>query len=332
MTAEIGDAAWPRAVELLPDLVVQSLVDGQLAEARGATCTFAAEWTALEGRLLALGVGYLCVLSETFPAGALAAATSWVNPGMAAQLDQVPELVEQDRAAALHDALGSIRGHDVTSPPTRGERPHSCSAAADELLALIDANSTVEAQQAARRMRSEWADCQDRMVHLCAALSTYVADTYDEPTMDALHRAVSASAVDAIDAIVDPTRRETPDLGRQVLSLLRAHSMTGVVSTDADELVIDLDCSSGLRMWRRGVDRFGFTKTAGPWSLGRPAGLPYYCSRCTTGVMRSPATTGSSPLWTIEPPRSVEQTCQWRVPVGPSIVERRAETPPEALS
>ncbi|MPZ60578.1 MAG: hypothetical protein GEU93_04630 [Propionibacteriales bacterium] len=180
-------------------------------------------------------------------------------------------------------------------------------------MTQLEAGDAASAAAKTRELLVEWPLCQDRLVHTCALYSTHIAREHGEATMHAAHLWISSYAADAIDSIVDPERRGTPDLLQRVLTLLRAHTMEGTLVEDEKHVTIELDCSSGLRMWRRGVDRYGVTADEAPWTVGRRQ-LPYYCCRCTANLMTYPREQGQSPLRTVVPPASPKDHCTWIVP------------------
>jgi hypothetical protein len=288
---------------------------------------FEREWLSLERRLLALGVGYVRFLAEHAGDRALATAAGDVATSIAEDLTRVMAAAPADRPAVLHGSLSRIRGHDILGPVT--EQPvATCGRYSGRLIRAVRAGDVDEVLLALDDLDVSWPTCQDRMVHLCASLAGWIARTYGEETMDAAHLAISDWAEAEMDGLVDPAGVGTVAQVRQVLALLRSHTMAGRVSLRGREVHVEVDCSSGLRMWRRGVSNFGMATGPGAWVLGREQ-LPYYCCRCTTNLMRFHESRGRIPAWRLDPPRSEEDVCRWSstlsddeqsVPEGPTSV------------
>jgi hypothetical protein len=297
----------------LPEGVISAVQSGRSTTALSLAEQFQEEWLPLEDRLAALGVGYMAFLQEELPPGSLDRANAWVNKDLASEFDAVQHVPPEERREALKRVIGRIPGYEVTRPPRPDGFRFSSREVCQALIEAIRAGESEAAVRTCEELLTEWPYCQDRLVHLCAVYSTFIAGEHDEAEMNRAHLWVSAHAAEAIHKIIDPNARYSPGYFLQVLSLLRAHTMQGSVTEEDDRLVIDLDCSSGLRMWRRNVEKHGMTAREAPWTFGRER-LPYYCCRCTANIMSFPRERGDEPLWIIEPPTSAEARCKWIVP------------------
>lgn len=308
----------------LPARVLERLAAGDRRGARDHAERFTTEWLGLERRLLELGVGYVRFLHERFGEPELRRATGWVNPALTGAMTATVALDHRERASWLHRVLSQIPTSAVDDPPSEASEP-SCEPDTARLLDALRAGDDRTARRAVQRIQHRWPRCQDRIVHLCAGYATWLAAHHGEQVMDDAHLAISGWAEAAMDAVVAPGRTGPEARAEQVLSLLRAHSMDGTVDTAGEHVRVDVDCSSGLRMWRRGVGRFGLAEGPGPWMLGRER-LPTYCCRCTTNLMRFHEARGDAPPWHVDPPHDPDDVCRWTLPVTVAELHDEATT------
>jgi len=146
--------------------------------------------------------------------------------------------------------------------------------------------------------QDRWKGLHDRLIAIIAACIDDAVDNGAElaPLLNRIHERTSVG--------VDQLVSATPSAG-SVAALLRTHNSTGSVTRDADVVVFEHECGSGLVHWRNNP---GVTKVREGEVPGVPAGVPRYCARC----MNTIAAVGKG-SWRVTPPTSPDGRCRWEL-------------------
>ena len=146
--------------------------------------------------------------------------------------------------------------------------------------------------------QDRWKGLHDRLIAIIAACIDDAVDNGAEPAplLNRIHERTSVG--------VDQLVSATPS-AESVAALLRTHNSRGSVTRNADVVVFEHECGSGLVHWRNNP---GVTKVREGEVPGVPAGVPRYCARC----MNTIAAVGKG-SWRVTPPTSPDGRCRWEL-------------------
>ncbi len=312
-----------QTLEWLPRQIEAQIRLERWEEAADTVSRFSSDWNALELRLLALDLGYLDYIRRIGGQQQLEAANEWINPALPiVSIASLPTFTEQ--VEALRQQLARLRGPQVTAG-VPGENPFRLAATVERLSTAVRLRDRAQSLDEGHLLLAEWPALQDRIVHLIAVCLSFIARAWGESEVAQANLAVGREAQALLDAIVMRSAADSGETNafeqrlQRIITLLTAHSMEGYVGEDAEGATIHLQCASGLRMWARGVEKFGLTSAPYPWSLQR-AGLPYYCARCLCHGPVLPRLTRGQADWYVYPPSGPDGTCQWIVPRDPAKI------------